>query len=696
MGVKIFVDYFEIELGDKPVQIPCTYQLLDVKDINKRKGSTTKTVQVPRTAMNDKIFGLAFDINGRNAFDKYSEHRVLIEEDTLPIFDGLLKLTNVTEKVIEFFCFKDISKIKSLFGDKTLQDLNLSDLDHLYDNTIFDTWNGTYPSGVAADYFYPVIDYGGFREKAAPGTGEAPAINVVDLFPMVYHRRLVLQTMLDNGYSLKTSFFNDPITSKTGIPFSNAEFIHSAIGGIQINGFQGYSTTVNTILDGVTGEETLPMDVQEVDPLSQWNTTNDEYIALASQTTTFLGNIGIRITNNTVPISAYIRLQKYDGSWSDIEVIPVESPTFSLDLYPFEFNLVVTLLAGEKFRVVIDKVDAAADVEAILYTMIADPSAGGKTIEEGEVVQLAPNLPPMKQADYIAAMYKIYNWIINVDDIKGEVIIETFDEFYFGGEQIDVSPLLTLQPEPSIQYLPLEYSRKYDFKYKHDDKDLKLLLADGRQGNAGYLFGDGRLYLTEQGEATLIGEVPFSPTVVEKSFSDTIDIPTMIVYPYVAGVNTAHTPRMLINAGLQSISTLSEGVETELYIQGVGLLESIPFCYFQKVHYNDASIDTILENLSFSTPLGQGQTLGNLVDKYYRNSIESLSVSPQVIAYFNLNPQFVSEINFSNLWYVDYFKAVFRLNKIVDYLPNGNSPTKVELIKVGVFNPNVPQFEEYT
>lgn len=696
MGVKIFVDYFEIELGDKPVQIPCTYQLLDVKDINKRKGSTTKTVQVPRTAMNDKIFGFAFDINGRNAFDKYSEHRVLIEEDTLPIFDGLLKLTNVTEKVIEFFCFKDISKLKSLFGDKTLQDLNLADLDHLYDETIFDTWIGTYPTDVAADYFYPVIDYGLFRPRTAPGDGETPAVNISELYPMVYNRRLVLQVCLDNGYSLNTKFFDDPITSKTGVAFTNAEFIHSAIGGIQINGFQGYSTNVNNILTGVTGEETLPMDVQEVDPLSQWDTANDEYIALAGQTTTFLGNIGIRIRNNTIPISAYIRLQKYDGSWSDLEVIPVESPTFSLDLYPFEFNLVVTLLASEKFRVLIDKVDAAADVEAILYTMLADPSAGGKTIEEGEVVQLAPNLPPMKQADYIAALYKIYNWIINVDDIKGEVIIEAFDDFYFGGEQVDMSQFLTLEPEPSIQYLPLDYSRKYDFKYKHDDKDLNLLIYDGAQGNAGYLFGDGRLYLDERGEATTIGIIPFSPTVVEKSFSDTIDIPTMIVYPYVAGVNTAHTPRMLINAGLQSISTLSEGVETELYIQGVGIVNNIPFCYFQKVHYNDASIDTILENLSFSTPLGQGQTLGNLVDKYYRNSIESLSVSPQVIAYFNLNPQFVSEINFSNLWYVDYFKAVFRLNKIVDYLPNGNSPTKVELIKVGVYNPNVPQFEEYT
>ncbi len=700
MSVQIFVDYNAVDLGENVVSIPCTYQLIDIKDINKRKGSTTKTITIPRTAKNDKIFGFAFDLNVRNAFDKYSEHRILIEEDTLPIFDGFLKLTNVTERTIEFFCFKDISKLKSLFGDKTLQDLNLADLDHLYDETIFDTWIGTYPTDVAADYFYPVIDYGLFRPRTAPGNGETPAVNIAELYPMVYNRRLVLQVCLDNGYSLNTTFFDDPITNKTGVAFTNSEFIHSSIGGIAINGFQGYSVASTEVLPASTGTEVIPIDTEELDPLTQWSQVDDEYVAGFNQTSSFVGNIAWTITNNLVSVPANLLLQKYDGSWTTFKTIPMEGPTTPST--SCTINEVVTLATGEKFRIVVDKNDASADIFIQIGDFQIDPSAGGKTIGVGEFVQLAPNLPPMKQADYISAMFKIYNWVISVDDVKGEIRIETFDEFYFGGEQVDMSPYLTLQPAPSIQYLPLDYSRKYDFKYKHDDKDLNLLIYDGAQGNGAYLFGDGKLYLSEQGEATLIGEVPFSPSVVEKSFTSGadvptawIDIPTMIIYPYVAGEFTQHVPRMLINAGLQSIATLSSGTASELYFEVVGAVSEIPLCYFQKRFYNDPAIDVYTQNLSFSTPQGEGMMRGNLVDDYYRNSVESLSVSPQVVAYFNLNSRIISNLNFSNLWYLDYFKAIFRLNKIVDYLPNGKQATKVELIKVGVYNPNVPTFQPY-
>jgi hypothetical protein len=74
----------------------------------------------------------------------------------------------------------------------------------------------------------------------------------------------------------------------------------------------------------------------------------------------------------------------------------------------------------------------------------------------------------------------------------------------------------------------------------------------------------------------------------------------------------------------------------------------------------------------------------NLVDTYYKSIIDQLNISVSLTAYFNLTARDIAELDFSQLWYVEYFNSIFRLNKIIDFEPNGKGLTKVELINVGV------------
>lgn len=694
-SVKIYVDYVQIDTGKQPVQIPITYQLIDIKQIDKRKGSTTKTVKVPRTTKNDKIFGFAFDINGENNFDKYSEHIVFIEQDTLPIFNGFLKIVNVDEDSIEFFCYADISKLKNLFGEKSLQALKLSDLDHVYDATIFDTWTGTYPSGVADDYVYPLIDYGRFQTLTPADDPEAPDLLITDFYPALKESRLVRQICVDNGYSLVTNFYNKPIPSKTIIPFSNDEFIHSVFGGVDVNGLWAYNLTQQTA-NVVDSSYTIEGNTEITDPLLQWNGT--EYEANANQTTKYEVGLQVQFANSLVFLNApsffIVEIDRGSGYVEELRE-PIERPNSGIYFNQL-YTGIVNLATGDKVRF---SFLFSGGVVSLLFKanrIVFDPSAGGKTIDVGEFVQIAPNLPDIKQAEFIKSCYQRYNWIINVDDNKGTIEIETFEDFYFEGTQKDWSKLLTLNPKPKIQYLPVDYSRNYDFKYKHDTEDFWLTRYDTRQGNADYLFGDGKFYLDSNGSATLVGEVCFSPTIVEQSFKggfNYIELPTMLLNSAPTEKNTGHAPRVLIYAGMIDIETLSNSVYSALYVEDFGSISQVPFAYFQKKQYNDATLDAINANLSFSTPTGEGFTEANLVNEYWADVIKSLSVSPQVTAYLNLTAKHVSELNYKDLIYIDYFSALFRLNKIVDYLPNSSSPTKVELIKVGIYNANKQNYE---
>jgi site-specific DNA-cytosine methylase len=146
---------------------------------------------------------------------------------------------------------------------------------------------------------------------------------------------------------------------------------------------------------------------------------------------------------------------------------------------------------------------------------------------------MSPNLPNIKQSDLFQWCYKMFNWVIVVDDNKGQVEISTYDLFYQNGGQKDFSQKLSLTPNAIINYQPTNFSRKYDFRYKHDEKDYWLTRYDLKQTtDQPYRYGDGQYYLTPEGEAILIGEVGFSPTIIEKSWNgndpDYIYLPTML------------------------------------------------------------------------------------------------------------------------------------------------------------------------
>ena len=694
----IIDDLYQLELGDKAILIPTTYELIDIKDLNRRSGSKTKTITIPRTKQNDKIFGFAFNINAQNAFDKYEQRTIRIQKNSQVLFNGLCRLTGVTNETISFYAFAELSKMKDVFGEKMLNELNLNDLDHEYNETIVDTWNGTYPAGIPADYFYPLIDYGQFQTLDPTSGGENPPIKLTDLYPALYLRRAINQICIDNGYTLKTTFFDDYNTSKLLIPFSNAQFIHSDDYLTNSFGFYGARPNTPYIVPLSPGDKIIPFPITIFDTLSQWD--GSEYTANGNQRFEVLVDINYKTPDDTYPTNWNFRvvLELYDNALGDWR--PLDQKIFQNirnNTFGRNFTLFATdfIASTEKLRVKIVRTFATGTIELYLSTFIVRPKQVDAddvlNIIYGDNVQIAPNLPPIKQIDLFEWCYKMFNWVVFVNDNTGVVEIFTYDQYYQNNKQKDFSEKLSLNPAPVINYQPTNFSRKYDFKYKHDDKDFWSVRYDLKQTfQQPYKFGDGQYYLTKQGEASLIGEVGFSPTIIEQSFKglapNFIKVPTMLDVAEPTIKNTQKEPRILINGGLVTIDTLSEGAYNEIYVEGVGNVENLPLCYFQKQIFNETNIDSYSMNLSFSTPDIVLMTQSNLIDRYYKQAIDSLSVSAQVTAYFKLSSKDITELDFAELWYISYFSAIFRLNRIIDYNPNSLGLTKVELINVGVLD----------
>lgn len=700
---EIYIDDESIDLGGDVTTCPITYSLIDIKNLNNRSGSKTKTVSVPRTAKNEKIFGCAFDINASNSFDKYAPHRVRIEESTEVIFDGLCKLTRVTDGKIEFFCYAEISAFKGISGTLTLQDLRLNDLDHPYDVSIYDTWNGVYPTYVAPDYIYPVIDYGNFwtRDIADPETID---VYVVDLYPAVFLERIIRQICLDNGYTLVTSFFDDPQLSKLCIPFTNKDFVHSKEYLTQTKGFEGYTSSNSPYgIPYPVASYNLPIVTEVFDPLDQWHQANREYTADAAQRAAvrFRGFINFTGSgHNTSDIVFNFIVEKYTAltaTWSEVNKYPM---SFTGNIQYVDWTNNVNLASGDKIRFRLERLVAGGlTKEALVYAenvQITPQPVTGVEIQEGETVQLAPNLPNIKQIDLFAWCYKMFNWVIDVDASAGVISIESYSPYYISGDVIDMSNKLNLSIDPQIDYDNSQISRKYDFQYTLDEGDYYLMLQNGIDvSETGINYGDGKLYLTEQGDATMIGKVGFSPTVIVKSFINSLEIPTMISMDggivYTPVLSTDHEPRMLIYGGLVDVTTLTNGTYSAI-VTDDGNKSAIPFVYFQKRQYNDPDIDAYSQNLSFNlngtSAISIGPVVwssGTLVDRFYLQTIKDLSTSALVTAYFNLDASDLSSLDFSAKWFIDYFESQFKLNRIIDYQPGRLAPTRVELIKISAY-----------
>jgi hypothetical protein len=175
MSARLFVEGIEADtLGD--IDVEFTFSVADVSDIERRNTSYSKTLTLPNTSKNQKLFGNIFDISVSNDFyeedvniginfNPAKQAQAQIFLDNVKIFDGVLRMMKINsiegEILYEVNMFGRLRDILHELGDKTLADLNFSDYDHVWNRTnIEGSWNRFEWVDGEDNYVYPLVDYG--------------------------------------------------------------------------------------------------------------------------------------------------------------------------------------------------------------------------------------------------------------------------------------------------------------------------------------------------------------------------------------------------------------------------------------------------------------------------------------------------------------------------------------------------------
>ena len=339
--------------------------------------------------------------------------------------------------------------------------------------------------------------------------------------------------------------------------------------------------------------------------------------------------------------------------------------------------------------------------------------------------------PDYKQIDFVKGISHAFNLKMTTDESTKTVNIEPFDSFYKPYSQaVDWTYKLDRSNEVSDKWLESDLKRTLVFKYKSDDADAKV---ESR----------GELYFNDiqdefpyreilpntfkKGDSTF--ENPFFAGTFNAKDVTTTGIPSAdtaysacLWEENVSSYSAVRPPKgfeflprllywnkyspstpTLVNkmAVAQTWSATYKSViaSSTLPLSGSVLSNIYPQATMINadrttspiLSYGNVSVRDYDDATGVYTTYQTGK---GLYDTYYRNMIEGLKRSPRLrTASIVLTITDIVNLDFTRLVYID--GVYWRINKVVDYKPNNNESTKVELIEwfqIGIFAATAPMF----
>ena len=164
----------EIDLYDD-VSIPITYNIIDVREPEKRKTSWSKTITVPGTKNNNKVFSHIYEIGGDNwvkirgrsvwsAFNPNLKTEVVILNEGVQILKGNMQLKSVTKDdagniEYEISLNGDLTSLFFDIGNKKLNDLDWSEWSHTWSkDNVVNSWSGFCRKADGSQYYNLAIN----------------------------------------------------------------------------------------------------------------------------------------------------------------------------------------------------------------------------------------------------------------------------------------------------------------------------------------------------------------------------------------------------------------------------------------------------------------------------------------------------------------------------------------------------------
>jgi hypothetical protein len=671
ISTEIYIENYQVDLV-QDISTDFTYTIDDINDFGAKNTSFSKTISLPGTANNNKVFGFVFDLGNSNVTNdalpnvnsnfnaaKTAQCRILI--DKIQIFKGVIRLLEIVNQsgTIEYQCNVngDLGGFVSELGNKRLEDLDFSDYDEDWTfANITSSWDSVSGEGV----FYPLIDIG------SVSSGGKTHFQYKAFKPALYVKEYLEKIIAGTDYTwefplLETDLMKRliiPCNQKTLQKFSNITLAANPTANTYNNPSNIHYTATtlgNFTLSGSNQEFTYtPATAMNADIVcsvaGQINsinagTTVDFYLyknaALLSQQT-------ISVPTTPIPFNIDLSVNGITFNQNDILRVGVQSNVTQIQQYGGQLQVISTLPL---------KVD----------------------IQLGDEIDMNYAIPRgIFQRDFFISICKMFNLYVYDDQFdEKKLYIKPYIDFYDGTTQdwsnkVDRSKAWSIKPMSELN------SRYYQFKYKPDnDFYNENYRKRFNEGYGDYIF-DSEYEFANNTNST---EVIFSGTPLYQATG------TDKIYPAIykkSNDNAAEDP-MDFNIRILQAQKITGRTTWKIEDGNSNLGNLNVYGYAGHLQFNNSLLP--LNDINFGAPnelffTAESYPTTNLFNAYYSDYMAEITDkdSKLLTCQVLLNSLDILQLDFSKMVWID--GILFRINKVLNYNPMNYTTTKVELLKV--------------
>jgi hypothetical protein len=485
MITELYIDGQRLDLSDD-IDIRLTYSITDIENPVERKGTVSRTIEVPGTPHNDNVFGSIYRFDQWViGFDPSVRVNAYVLQNSIEVFNGIAQLLAVKSdgqfKTYEVGLYGENVNLFKQLGDSELTDLDFSELDHEWDGSnIVDAWFNSVGS-TTNDYYYPAIDYGqaSFTRTQAPAP-YADVFNTEDFYPAIAVKKYVDKIISGAGFTYESDFLTSQWFKQlivpygvSGVPYLTQEQMEGALFYIGM-------PLDNSLQDG----DLIKLGLSKDTPApffdgGGYDTTNKRY------TPPFNGDFNIQVRVKLRPTGAgayerkgrvYIRkngttlTQIAETIWApnggntiqDLNIVTPMSLTIS-DYIEVWVDYTINF-AGPPPPVVVSDLRIFSDgtywLNQISGTPLMQP---GFNWNMNETI-----VPKVKQSDFLMYLVRMFNLFIMPDKYdQKKLYIEPFSDFYDNSTYLDWTGLYDV--EKGYEVVPCGYMNPKTYKFSYKD-----------------------------------------------------------------------------------------------------------------------------------------------------------------------------------------------------------------------------------
>ena len=687
MTTEIWIENKKLDVS-KDISTLLNFAIDDVANFADRSTSWSKTIVLPGTATNNKLFGHIFEIGHANSYDpelpnvEYNFNAAksadcLIFQDNLQTFKGVLRLLEIISEdgSLEYECqaIGELAGLNVALSSGLLEDLDFSAYDHVYNHTnIVASWDNTPGTG----YYYPLIDHGNYSD-------DKHNWDIKTFRPALYVKEYIDKIFEAAGYRYSSALFDTARFKSLIIPHNQKTL--QQLGTVSMTAIRttDYQVVLSSSNFGFIKFETTSLDGFSQNPdKSIFRSTSPEEVAISINVT--ISGTCYKAGGSASPVVVTLQKSIFSPTGSEILATHVfqAQPNQNIAWSATFENIETTLSEVDGILIRVEKSAAAGiSVRAHTATMTAASTSSVLVpIQVGYTIEVSQQIPKnIRQIDFLMSIVRLNNLYVYEDKFDSRLIhITPFVDFY-SGEVVDWTYKLNRKKPVRIRPMSQLNAKVYEFKYKPDNDYYNELYKKRYGQDYGSYIYDSEY---EFASAKKSFEVIFSGTPLVGRLNEDKIFSSILKKTDASGSEDQTDSNIRILQSKKVTGVSSWNIQA---VKGGATLASTT-AYGYAGHLNDPDIPS--NDLNFGAPeelfftLATGDLSVNQFNVYWSPYMAEIADkdSKLLTAHFYLTPKDINEMDFSTYIFVD--GNLFRLNAIKDYNMSEPGDCQVELLKV--------------